>query len=72
MENPIKSVLGLTTKEFEDIAHGKLGILQDKKTSNLFHLHDVVTGKKLKSVQVGTHAVSEERDRSVDEYEKDD
>lgn len=72
MEKPIKSILGLSTKEFDDIAHGKLGILPDPKQNNVFHLHDVITGKKLKSVQIGSNAVSEERIRGLDKDEVDD
>lgn len=60
MEKPIKSILGLSTKEFDDITHGKIGILPDDKHSNVFHLHDVTSGRKLKTIQIGSHALSEE------------
>ena len=53
MERPIKSLLNLSTKEFEDIVHGRTGITQEGNGST-FHLHDIDTGKKLKSVNVDT------------------
>lgn len=51
MERPIRALLGLSTKEFEGIAHGKLGIRKDK---NLFHLHDIGSGKLVKTFDVNT------------------
>lgn len=49
MERPIKSILGLSTKEFEGIAHGQLGV---HKADGKFHLSDVVTGKHIRSLDV--------------------
>jgi len=51
MERPIKSILGLSTKEFEGIAYGKIGV---KKQGDTFHLHDIESGKKLRSIQVNS------------------
>lgn len=51
MERPIKSILGLSTKEFEGITHGRIGTTQSGDT---FHLHDVETGKRIRSVQVNS------------------
>ena len=48
-ERPLKSILGLSTKEFEGIAGGTLGV---KKVGNEFHIHDIVTGKKVRAVKV--------------------
>ena len=65
MEKPIKSLLGLSTKEFEGIAHGQIGI---KHTGNgVFHLHDVSTGKHLKTLNVNTAKPVEEAE--VEEHE---
>jgi DNA-directed RNA polymerase beta subunit len=50
MERPIKSILGLSTKDFDDIVNGKTGVSQQ---GSVFHLHDVITGKKLRSLDVG-------------------
>jgi DNA-directed RNA polymerase subunit beta len=38
-ENPVKSILGLSTKEFNDINSGKIGVV---KKDNKFHLVDTV------------------------------
>lgn len=58
MERPIKSILGLSTKEFEDVVTGKVGVIKDK--NNVFHLHDVDTGKKIKSIQVSATSATVE------------
>jgi DNA-directed RNA polymerase subunit beta len=64
MERPIKSLLGLTSKEFSGIAHGQIGVKQAKK--GYFSLHDIHTGKLLKTVNVNSHALSEEDDQEPD------
>jgi DNA-directed RNA polymerase subunit beta len=51
MERPIKALLGLSTKEFEGLAHGKISAVKEK---DVFHLHDTVTGKKIRTVQVNS------------------
>ena len=67
MERPIKAILGLSTKEFEGLAHGKIGVVKDK---DYFHLHDIDTGKKIRSVQVNSmKARPEMEEESLD---KDD
>ena len=67
MERPIKSILGLSTKEFEAIAHGAVGV---RKDGDKFHLHDMTTGKLLKSINVNKAKPVEEAE--VVEVEKDD
>ena len=71
MERPIKSILGLSTKEYEGICHGKIGV---QKVSNTFHLVDVHTGNKIRSLQVnsmkGRPEVEQEKD--LDDGEHDD
>jgi hypothetical protein len=57
MERPIKSVLGLSTKDFDDIAYGRVGVVKDGDT---FHLHDIDTGKKLKTVKVNSTLITED------------
>lgn len=57
MERPVKSVLGLSTKDFDDIAYGRVGVIKDK---DIFHLHDIDTGRKLKSVKISSNMVSED------------
>lgn len=52
MERPIKSILGLSSKEFEGIAHGTIGIKHEG--GGKFNLHDISTGKLLKSLNVNT------------------
>lgn len=51
MERPIKSILGLSTKEFEGIAHGKIGV---SKENNAFYLHNIDSGAKLRKVEVNS------------------
>jgi DNA-directed RNA polymerase subunit beta len=68
-EKPIKSILGLSTAEFEGISHGKIGVTKEDK--DLFHLHDILTGKKLRSVQVNSLKARPEIEEVV-EVEKDD
>lgn len=51
MERPIKSVLGLSTKDFDDIAYGRVGVMKD---GDVFHIHDIDTGKKIKSIKINT------------------
>ena len=69
MERPIKSILGLSTKEFEGIAHGKIGVLKEK---DVFHLHDIDTGKKIRSVNVNsmkTRPQIEEEELEKEKYD---
>jgi hypothetical protein len=49
MERPIKSLLGLSTKEFEGIAHGSIAV---QKVDDKFHLSDVMTGKHIRTLGV--------------------
>lgn len=73
MERPVKSILGLSTKEFDGIAHGTIGV---KKEGNIFHLHDIVTGNKIRSLQVnslkGRPTVEEQAEAEEPEEEEDD
>lgn len=48
-ERPIKSILGLSTKEYEGVATGAIGV---KKEGDVFHLHDIMTGNKIRSFKV--------------------
>jgi DNA-directed RNA polymerase subunit beta len=58
MERPIKSILGMSTKEFDAIAHGSVGVKHEG--NGIFHLHDVVTGKHIKTINVNTAKPLEE------------
>jgi DNA-directed RNA polymerase subunit beta len=58
MERPIKSILGLTTKEFDGIARGSIGVIHDGKGT--FNLHDISSGKLLKTLNVNTAKPVEE------------
>lgn len=71
MDRPIKSILGLSTKEFEGIAHGKLGV---RKAGKDFHLVDVTDGSKIRPLQINSLAGRpvEEEDAGLDVNEKDD
>jgi hypothetical protein len=64
MERPIRSLLGLSTKEFEGIAHGKIGV---KKEGDVFHLHDIHTGKIVKTVNVNSAKPLEETEKFIPE-----
>lgn len=68
MERPIKSILGLSTKEFDGIAHGALAVHKD---AGKFHLSDVASGKLIRSFGVNTfkNRVVEEEQH---EHEHDD
>lgn len=61
MERPIKSILGLSTKEYEGIARGSIGFIKGKGE---FHLHDITSGKKIRSVNVNsfTHRPEDDED----------
>lgn len=67
-ERPVKSLLGLKTKEFEDLASGALGIVHDK--DGIFHLHDTTTGKHIKTIDV--HANNLEKEEPEPETEEMD
>lgn len=58
MERPIKSILGLSTKEFDGIAHGSIGIKHNG--NGVYNLHDVTTGKLIKTLNVNTAKPVEE------------
>lgn len=64
MERPIKSLLGLSTKEFEGIAHGQLGV---HKADGRFHLSDIKSGKVIRSFDVNTM-----KGRTLEEDKMDD
>lgn len=68
MERPIKSILGLSTKEFEAIAHGKVAVKQE---GSKFHLYNVDDGKHVKTVDVN-HGQTVEDDEPVAKPEKDE
>ena len=60
-ERPIKSLLGLKTKEFEDLSAGVIGIVHEK--GGTFHIHDSTTGKHIRSINVNaSNVVHEEED----------
>lgn len=67
-ERPIKSLLGLTTKEFNGIAFGQIGVKHNGKGH--FSLHDTTSGKFLKNVHVRGSALSEEVERETEEEEE--
>lgn len=50
-ERPIKSILGLTTSEYEGIAGGAIGV---KKEGDTFHLHDIKSGAKIRTLKVNS------------------
>jgi hypothetical protein len=52
-ERPMKSILGLNTNEFNGIAEGSIGV--KKADDGKFHLHDIVTGKHLRTIDVTNH-----------------
>jgi DNA-directed RNA polymerase subunit beta len=54
-ERPVKSLLGLKTKEFEDLASGVTGIVAGK--NGIFHLHDTTTGKHIRTINVNSSNV---------------
>jgi DNA-directed RNA polymerase subunit beta len=68
MERPIKSILGLSTKEFEAIAHGKVAVKQD---ADKFHLYGVSDGKLLRTVDIN-HGMTIEDDEPVAVAERED
>ena len=72
MEKPIKSLLGLTTKEYNGIASGTIGV---NKVGSDFDLHDMVTGAKLRTVKVNslaTRPVDEELEEEEPEEPEED
>lgn len=69
MEKPIKSILGLSTKDYEGIANGKIGV---RKVKDGFHLHDVDTGALLRKLNVNSLTARPEVEEEPEEVEKDD
>ncbi len=67
MEKSIKSLLGLSTKEFDGIAKGSIGVRNHGKGS--FSLVDITTGKELKTMNVNTAKPVEEKE--IEEKEED-
>jgi DNA-directed RNA polymerase subunit beta len=67
-ERPVKALLGLKTKEFEDLAHGTLGVVHGG--GGVFHLHDTTTGKHVKTIDV--HAHNSVEDDTPEEIEQDE
>lgn len=51
MEKPIKSILGLNTKEFDGIAKGSIGVT---KVGSKFVLHNLATGKPIRDLKVNS------------------
>lgn len=71
MEKPIKAVLGLTTKEFDGIAAGKIGV--NHTGGGVFHLHDIETGKLLKQVNIkSAKTTNEEAEASITEPDNEE
>ena len=68
MERPIKSILGLATKEFEAIAHGKVAVKQE---GSHFHLYNVADGKHIRTVDIN-HGSTIEDDEPKAEPEKEE
>ncbi len=69
-ERPVKSLLGLKTKEFEDLATGHLGIVHDK--DGIFHLHDTTTGKHIKILNVHANNLVEDEPEVEDPDDKEE
>ena len=69
-ERPVKSLLGLKTKEFEDIAKGSVGVVAGGK--GIFHLHDTTTGKHIRTINVHANNMVEDEPEVEDiEHEED-
>lgn len=68
-EKPIKSLLGLTTSEFNGVVSGAIGIRRADK--GIFHLHDSETGKHLKTINLKTSMPIEEREEEEKEHDDD-
>jgi DNA-directed RNA polymerase subunit beta len=47
MERPIKTILGLSTKDYEDIVYGRVGVKKEKKD---YLLYDTDTGEKIRTL----------------------
>jgi len=52
-ERPIKSILGLTTGEFNGISSGSIGI--KRVSDGKFHLHDILSGTLIKTIDINKH-----------------
>ena len=50
MESPVKSILGLTTKEFDGITSGKYGVKQVGEGH--FGLHDTASGNHIRDIKI--------------------
>ena len=67
-ENSVRALTGLTTKEYDGIAHGKILV---KKTTQGFDLHDVHSKNKIRSLKVNAVA-GRELLEDAEENEADD
>jgi len=68
-ERPIKSILGLSTKEYEGIATGAIGV---KKEGDVFHLHDISTGNRIRSLKVNEFKNRPDVIDEPEEHEEED
>jgi hypothetical protein len=68
MERPIKSILGLSTKEFDGITHGTVGV---HKADGRFHLTDISSGKLIRSLGVNV-LKGRPIEEDIPEIEKED
>jgi hypothetical protein len=67
-ERPVKSLLGLNTKEFNGLAHGTMGVIH--AGNGIFHLHDTTTGKRIKTIDMNANNLTDEVDKDEDEHEE--
>lgn len=66
-EKPIKSLLGLTTSEFNGVVSGAIGIKRGEK--GIFHLHDTTSGKHMKTINLKTATPVDEVDEEEPEVD---
>lgn len=69
-ERPVKSLLGLTENDYSGIAHGTVGV--KKVGPGVFHLHDVTSGKHLKTINIHAPEITEELMREAHQESRED
>lgn len=68
-ERPVKSLLGMNTKEYNAVVQGSLGIKHEK--DGIFHLHDTTTGKRVKTIDVHMNNMIKNDTEELEHEEED-
>jgi DNA-directed RNA polymerase subunit beta len=68
-ERPVKNLLGLNTKEFNNIIQGTSGVRSMK--NGIFHIHDTESGKLLKRIDIHASNIIQDEEPEKEEEEEE-